>query len=98
MAVTRQRTVVLTIHQPSYRILETTNRFLVMAKGNVIFHGEIHGIIKHFHGLGHPLPEHVSNSATAIIIVFYRALLFIQISQRRGCRLETDALCIGGCR
>lgn len=69
MAVTRQRTVVLTIHQPSYRILETTNRFLVMAKGNVIFHGEIHGIIKHFHGLGHPLPEHMNGVEFALDLI-----------------------------
>lgn len=60
MAVTRQRTVVLTIHQPSYRILETINRFLVMAKGNVIFHGEVQGMISYFNGLGHTLPEFVS--------------------------------------
>lgn len=69
MAVTRQRTVVLTIHQPSYRILETINRLLVMAKGNVIFQGEVQGIISFFIGLGHALPQFVNGVEFALDII-----------------------------
>ncbi|KAL3685750.1 hypothetical protein R1sor_003772 [Riccia sorocarpa] len=60
MAKTGKRTVVLTIHQPSYRILDTISRVLVLARGNVIYHGFHPGLKLHFESLGHTMPEHVN--------------------------------------
>jgi ABC-type multidrug transport system ATPase subunit len=59
MAVTCHRTVLLTIHQPRCRLIETINKFLVLARGNVIYHGGISGMADHFSGLGHSMPAHV---------------------------------------
>ncbi len=59
MAVTHHRTVLLTIHQPSFRLLETINRILVLARGNVIYHGRISGMVDHFSGLGQTMPTYV---------------------------------------
>ncbi|KAL2653768.1 hypothetical protein R1flu_021896 [Riccia fluitans] len=60
MAKSGKRTVVLTIHQPSYRILETINRVLVLARGNVIYHGYNDGLKQHFETLGRTMPEFVN--------------------------------------
>ncbi|CAM6089352.1 unnamed protein product [Calypogeia fissa] len=60
MAQSGRRTVVLTIHQPSYRILDTIERVLVLGSGNVIFHG-VHSQLKdHFCALGRTMPEFVN--------------------------------------
>ncbi len=59
MADTHHRTVLLTIHQPSFRLLETINRILVLARGNVIYHGRISGMVDHFSGLGQTMPTYV---------------------------------------
>ncbi|KAH9545509.1 hypothetical protein CY35_12G051700 [Sphagnum magellanicum] len=69
MAVTRHRTVLLTIHQPSYRLIETINKFLVLARGNVIYHGGISGMADHFSGLGHSMPEHVNVVEYALDVI-----------------------------
>ncbi|KAH6765890.1 ABC-2 type transporter family protein [Perilla frutescens var. hirtella] len=38
---TRRRTVVLSIHQPSFKILSTIDKFLLLAKGAVVHHGTL---------------------------------------------------------
>lgn len=60
MAVQRQRTVLLTIHQPSYRILTTINKFLVLAKGNVVYHGPVSGMVTYFNCIERGMPAHVN--------------------------------------
>ncbi|CAM6089346.1 unnamed protein product [Calypogeia fissa] len=60
MAQTGRRTVVLTIHQPSFRILETIDRVLVLGMGNVIYHGPQRGIKHFFDPLGRSMPEMVN--------------------------------------
>ncbi|XAR71686.1 hypothetical protein NMG60_11018071 [Bertholletia excelsa] len=41
MADDRRRTVVLSIHQPSFKILSTIDQILLLSKGSVIHHGTI---------------------------------------------------------
>lgn len=60
MAVKRNRTVLLTIHQPSYRILDTINKFLVLSRGNVIYYGGVPEMETYFNNLGYTMPENVS--------------------------------------
>lgn len=70
MAVKRNRTVLLTIHQPSYRILDTINKFLVFSRGNVIYYGDVPEMEKYFNDLGYSMPENVSHYSfiTAFIL------------------------------
>jgi len=44
LARSAQRTIVLTIHQPSFRILELIHNFLILARGNVVYHGPYAGM------------------------------------------------------
>lgn len=41
IAVSRHRTVVLSIHQPSFKILSTIDRILLLSKGTVVHHGTL---------------------------------------------------------
>ncbi|KAG7967749.1 hypothetical protein I3843_08G114700 [Carya illinoinensis] len=41
IATSRQRTVVLSIHQPSFKILSTIDRILLLSKGTVVHHGTL---------------------------------------------------------
>ncbi|XP_021278622.1 ABC transporter G family member 8 [Herrania umbratica] len=41
IAASRHRTVVLSIHQPSFRILSTIDRILLLSKGTVVHHGTL---------------------------------------------------------
>ncbi|KAH7557716.1 hypothetical protein ACOSP7_027588 [Xanthoceras sorbifolium] len=41
IAVSRNRTVVLSIHQPSFKILSTIDRILMLSKGTVVHHGTL---------------------------------------------------------
>ena len=59
IAEQRKRTILLTIHQPSFRILGLIHNFLVLAKGNAVYHGPQQGLIKHFEEFGREVPEHV---------------------------------------
>ncbi|KAK9045522.1 hypothetical protein V6N11_051432 [Hibiscus sabdariffa] len=40
--VSRQRTVVLSMHQPSFKILSTMDRIMLLSKGKVVHHGTIY--------------------------------------------------------
>lgn len=41
IAATRHRTVILSIHQPGFKILSTIDKFLLLSKGTVVHHGSI---------------------------------------------------------
>ncbi|XP_018855982.2 ABC transporter G family member 4-like [Juglans regia] len=41
IATSRHRTVVLSIHQPSFKILSTIDRILLLSKGTVVHHGTL---------------------------------------------------------
>lgn len=60
IAEQRRRTILLTIHQPSFRILDLIHNFLVLARGNAVYHGPYSGLIKHFQDFGRNVPEHVN--------------------------------------
>ena len=62
MALTRHRTVVLTIHQPSYRLLASITKFLVLARGNVVYHGDVSGMVAHFSCVQQIMPPHVRDN------------------------------------
>lgn len=69
MAAQRQRTVLLTIHQPSYRILAKINKFLVLAKGNVVYHGPVSGMVTYFNCIERGMPAHVNVVEYALDVI-----------------------------
>ncbi|OAE23915.1 hypothetical protein AXG93_1217s1270 [Marchantia polymorpha subsp. ruderalis] len=60
LAVRRRHTIVLTVHQPSFRILDLIHNTLVLARGHVVYHGPVSGMVDHFNALDRPMPEHVN--------------------------------------
>ncbi|CAI5476839.1 unnamed protein product [Closterium sp. Yama58-4] len=57
------RTVVLTIHQPSFRITALLHRMALLVSGQVAFHGATPALRCHLAALHHPVPPHVSLTA-----------------------------------
>ncbi|BBM99967.1 ATP-binding cassette, subfamily G (WHITE), member 2 [Marchantia polymorpha subsp. ruderalis] len=60
MAKTGKRTVILTIHQPSFRILETIDRVVVLGRGSVLYEGALQQLKRYFGPLGRTMPEDVN--------------------------------------
>ncbi|KAL2609451.1 hypothetical protein R1flu_028024 [Riccia fluitans] len=60
LAVRRRQTIVMTVHQPSFRILGLIHSTLVLAKGHVMYHGPVEEMVDHFNALDCPVPEHIN--------------------------------------
>lgn len=69
IAESRKRTIILTIHQPSFRILNLIHNFLILARGNVVYHGPYAGMIPFFKEYGSVVPEHVNGLEYALDLV-----------------------------
>ncbi|CAD26185.1 ABC TRANSPORTER [Encephalitozoon cuniculi GB-M1] len=51
------KTVLVTIHQPSYEMINFFDKFILMSMGKVIYDGDVKGCIGFFARCGHRLPE-----------------------------------------
>ncbi|CAL4948728.1 unnamed protein product [Urochloa decumbens] len=60
MAAARGKTVVLTIHQPGFRILELIDRVVLLADGAVRHHGSLDFLQSRLLASGHAIPAHVN--------------------------------------
>ena len=60
MATAQGKTIVLTIHQPSFRILELFDQILLLSKGIVLHHGSLHVLEQQLRISGHSVPLHVN--------------------------------------
>ncbi|KAI3731340.1 hypothetical protein L1987_62528 [Smallanthus sonchifolius] len=60
IATSRHRTVILSIHQPSFKILTTIDRILLLSKGQVIHHGTITALQQHLQSNGFTLPPQLN--------------------------------------
>ncbi|KAM0980206.1 hypothetical protein ACFX2J_015791 [Malus domestica] len=49
--------VMMTIHQPSYRIQMLLDRMTILARGRLIYLGSPHGLSAHLLGFGRPVPD-----------------------------------------
>ncbi|KAL6976585.1 ABC transporter G member 23 [Sarracenia purpurea var. burkii] len=56
MAVSKQRTIVLSIHQPSYRILKHISSFLILYRGSVVHNGDLKSLEEAINCLGFKIP------------------------------------------
>ncbi|KAF2284447.1 hypothetical protein GH714_021925 [Hevea brasiliensis] len=60
MAETRGRTIILSIHQPGFRIVKLFNSILLMANGSILHHGTVDQLGVHLRTMGMQLPLHVN--------------------------------------
>ncbi|KAH9536786.1 hypothetical protein CY35_16G018100 [Sphagnum magellanicum] len=60
MAVSQQRTIILTIHQPGYRILQLVHSFLLLSHGLVVHHGPLELLSSRLAAAGHVVPLQVN--------------------------------------
>lgn len=91
MAETRGRTIILSIHQPGFRIVKLFNSILLLANGTVLHHGTVDKLSLRLRIMGLELPLHVNVIEFAIdsieVIQEHQALqqemLSRQISQNK---------------
>uniref|UniRef100_M4CDF3 ABC transporter domain-containing protein n=2 Tax=Brassica campestris TaxID=3711 RepID=M4CDF3_BRACM len=69
MAKTKQRTVVFSIHQPSYRILDYISDYLILSRGSVIHFGNLEHLEDSIAKLGFQIPEQLNPIEFAMEIV-----------------------------
>lgn len=60
MAVSRNRTIILSIHQPGYRILQQFHAVLILAQGSVVHHGSLELLSSRLAAAGHQIPVQVN--------------------------------------
>ncbi|KAL8257344.1 hypothetical protein R6Q59_029385 [Mikania micrantha] len=69
IATSRHRTVILSIHQPSFKILSTIDRILLLSKGKVIHHGTLTSLQEHLQSNGFTLPPQLNSLEYAMEIL-----------------------------
>ncbi|PSS16458.1 ABC transporter G family member 10 like [Actinidia chinensis var. chinensis] len=60
MAKNQGKTIVLTIHQPGFRILEMFDKAVLLSNGIVLHHGSLHLLEERLKFAGHCIPRHVN--------------------------------------
>lgn len=60
MAENQGKTIILTIHQPGFRILELFDQILLLAKGTIIHQGSLELLERHLRQSGHSIPRQVN--------------------------------------
>lgn len=60
MAESHCRTVILSIHQPSFRILQQVHSVLLLAEGMVVHHGSLELLASRLEVAGHEIPHQVN--------------------------------------
>eukprot|EP01018_Ginkgo_biloba_P000809 Gb_24085 [translate_table: standard] len=60
MAGSHGRTIILSIHQPGFRILQLFNSILLLANGSVVHHGSLEMLQCRLIAAGHEIPAHVN--------------------------------------
>ncbi|XP_010277768.1 PREDICTED: ABC transporter G family member 10-like [Nelumbo nucifera] len=60
MVVNQGKTIVLTIHQPGFRLLELFNQVVLLSNGTVLHHGSMDFLEKRLKDAGHYIPCHVN--------------------------------------
>ncbi|CAH8327794.1 unnamed protein product [Eruca vesicaria subsp. sativa] len=61
--------VVMTLHQPSYRLLRLLDRLLFLSRGQTVFSGSPAMLPRFFAEFGHPIPEHENRTEFALDLI-----------------------------
>ncbi|MCD7455562.1 hypothetical protein HAX54_028683 [Datura stramonium] len=68
MAKNQGKTIILTIHQPGFRILELFDKAVLLSNGFVLHNGSLHLLEEKLKSTGHFIPQHVNVLEFAIDI------------------------------
>ncbi|KAF4354338.1 hypothetical protein F8388_023000 [Cannabis sativa] len=60
MAANQGKTILLTIHQPGFRILQLFDHILLLSNGVLLHHGSLHMLEERLSIAGHTIPRHVN--------------------------------------
>lgn len=69
IATSRRRTVILSIHQPSFKILSTIDRILLLSKGKVVHHGTLPSLQDYLLSNGFTVPPQLNSLEYAMEIL-----------------------------
>ncbi|XP_054798677.1 ABC transporter G family member 23 isoform X2 [Prosopis cineraria] len=69
MVQSKRRIVILSIHQPSYRILQYISRFLILSHGSVVHNGSLRSLEKTITRLGFQIPMQLNALEFAMEII-----------------------------
>ncbi|CAN8273893.1 unnamed protein product [Cochlearia groenlandica] len=69
VATSRQRTVILSIHQPSFKILSLIDRLLLLSQGNVVYHGDLSLLEAYLLSKGFTVPPQLNSLEYAMEIL-----------------------------
>nr|XP_010937796.2 ABC transporter G family member 6-like [Elaeis guineensis] len=61
--------VIMSIHQPSYRILGLLNHLIFLSRGQTVYSGPPDGLPSFFSDFGHPIPENENPSEFALDLI-----------------------------
>ncbi|GLJ06729.1 hypothetical protein SUGI_0046430 [Cryptomeria japonica] len=61
--------VIMSIHQPSYRILGLLDRLILLAHGQTVFSGSPDRLMSYFSEFGHPIPEKENGTEFALDLI-----------------------------
>lgn len=61
--------VVMTVHQPSYRILGLLDRLLFLSRGQTVYSGSPSNLPLYFSDFGHPIPEKENRTEFALDLI-----------------------------
>ncbi|VVA97003.1 unnamed protein product [Arabis nemorensis] len=61
--------VIMTLHQPSYRLLRLLDRLLFLSRGQTVFSGSPAMLPSFFAEFGHPIPEHENRTEFALDLI-----------------------------
>ncbi|KFK26886.1 hypothetical protein AALP_AA8G306400 [Arabis alpina] len=69
IAVSRHRTVIMSIHQPSFKILSIIDRLLLLSKGTVAYHGSLDSLEGFLLSKGFTVPQQLNSLEYAMEIL-----------------------------
>ncbi|KAJ4726420.1 ABC transporter-like protein [Melia azedarach] len=69
MVVNQGKTIILTIHQPGFRILELFDRLVLLSNGFVVHNGTLNLLEERLKFAGHRIPRHVNVLEFAIDVI-----------------------------
>ncbi|XP_043693707.1 ABC transporter G family member 23 [Telopea speciosissima] len=69
MAKAKQRTVILSIHQPSYRVLRYISEFLILSRGSVVHSGSLEFLEEVINQTGYKIPDQLNPLEFAMEII-----------------------------
>ncbi|XP_059303856.1 ABC transporter G family member 23 [Lycium ferocissimum] len=69
MAKAKQRTIILSIHQPSYRILQYISNLLILSHGSVVHYGSLESLEENITRMGYEIPIQLNPLEFAMEII-----------------------------